>query len=147
MAKRPWKDVALLASMGVILNKGDRVVSHELKRSSEVLIRVSGREPRSLIFKTYFSLLPPSHLFSMTFSQHLSPKSTPPPATSPPIRKQFSSFKSHRIRRPLEQYCAIWTFDLWFTRHSTNPTTLTKLLTFSALNTSRNSNFTLELLW
>ncbi|KOC62784.1 hypothetical protein WH47_03768, partial [Habropoda laboriosa] len=36
-------------SLSVILRPADRPVSHRLKRTVEVLIRVSGREPRSLI--------------------------------------------------------------------------------------------------
>ena len=52
-------------SLSVILRPADSPVSHRLKRSVEVLIRVSVREPRSLITEpNLICRLVPSHPFS-----------------------------------------------------------------------------------
>ena len=113
MAKVVSKDVTLVRSMGVILNKGDRVISHWLKRSSKVLI--SFRLGTAITYhQTYISPFPLNFL------------SICPQNPTTRISKQFSSFKSHHNRRPRESLTRIRlsTFDVRF-RCQTEPATLT----------------------
>ena len=134
MAKRASKDVLLLSSMGVILNKDDRAVSHELKRSSEVLIRVSGQQPRSLITKPNPSPPPLLCLFLASVS-----KSFPQTENSSQVLSQTAFDVPGTALRDLDFRFAVYTS---FHRVAT----LTPSGTVSVLNTSRNSSVIPELI-